>query len=61
MLALALVAGTRHLYTHDDALTDDFKDPDLIRAPRGKVFRTRMSSQFTNAQRKLLDNANCGT
>ena len=60
VLALALVAGARLLYTHDDALTDDFKDPDLIRAPRGKVFRTPTRSRFTKVRRKLLDNANCG-
>ena len=61
VLALALVAGARLLYTHDDALADDFKDPNLIRGLRGKVFRTLMSEQFTKSQRNLLDNANCGT
>lgn len=61
VLALALVAGARLLYTHDDALTDDFKDPELIRAPRGKVFRTPMPGRFTKARRQLLDNAKCGT
>ena len=61
VLALALVAGARLLYTHDDDLKDDFKDPDLIRAPRGKVFRTPMPGRFAKAQRELLDNANCRT
>ena len=61
VLALAQVAGARLLYTHDDALTDDFKDSKLIRKPRGRVFRTPMSGQFTKAQRTLLDNAKCGT
>ena len=61
VLALALVAGARLLYTHDDALTGDFKDPNLIRAPRGKVFRTPMPGRFTKVRRDLLDNANCGT
>ena len=61
VLALALVAGARLLYTHDDALSDDFKDPNLIHGPRGKVFRTPTLGQFTKARRKLLDNAICGT
>ena len=61
VLAVALVAGARLLYTHDDALAADFKDRDLIHDPRGKVFRTPMTGQFTKAQRKLLNNANCQT
>ncbi len=61
VLALAIAAHARLLYTHDDALADDFKNRDLIRKPRGKVFRTEVSGRFTDDKRKLLDDANCGT
>ena len=61
VLALALVAGARLLHTHDDALTADFKDRNLIRVPRGKVFQAPMPGRFTKKRRQLLDNTNCGT
>ena len=55
VLALALVAGARLLYTHDDDLKDDFKDPGLIRAPRGKVGYNR--NLVTRPIRRLLESA----
>jgi len=39
VLALAIVSGARTLATFDDALSDDFKDANLINRPRGRVYR----------------------
>ena len=39
ILALALVSGARTLATDDDALAGDFKNVQLIPAPRGKIYR----------------------
>lgn len=38
VLALARSSGARVLYTHDQALIDDFTDKDIISRPRGKVY-----------------------
>ena len=61
VLALALVAGARLLYTHDGALTDDFKNSHLIPGEPGKVLQTKISERFTSTRRKLFDNACCRT
>ncbi len=61
VLALARVAGARLLYTHDDALTEDFKNPALIPEPRGKVYRTSSTARVGKHHRRMLDNANCRT
>lgn len=39
VLALAIASGARTLATFDDALSDDFKDKDLISRPRGRIYR----------------------
>lgn len=38
VLALARESGARLLYTGDQALIADFKDPSLVRGPRGRVY-----------------------
>ena len=40
VLALARASGARLLYTHDQELIDDFTNPRLISAPRGKVYKS---------------------
>ncbi len=54
VLALARLSGARVLYTGDHALTQDFKDKQLIDKPRGKVY-----SSAKNAN--LLTQSTCKT
>ncbi|MDE0268677.1 MAG: hypothetical protein OXI96_06535 [Acidimicrobiaceae bacterium] len=53
ILALAQVSGARLLYTNDQHLTEDFRNAKLINKPRGRVYNTRLTSDF-NKQRRLL-------
>jgi predicted nucleic acid-binding protein len=39
VLALARASGARLIYTHDQALIEDFKDPAILNKPRGKVYK----------------------
>lgn len=39
ILALARVSGARVLYSEDEALWDDFRDPTIISKPRGRIYR----------------------
>jgi hypothetical protein len=39
IIALARIGKVRLLCTNDQALTDDFTNPDLISEPRGKVYK----------------------
>jgi len=39
VLALEVVSGARTLATFDAALSDDFKNADLINRPRGNIYR----------------------
>lgn len=61
VLALALESGARLLYSHDVKLGHDFKDTNIIPNPRGKVYKTNNTDNFTSAHQKLLDNASCLT
>lgn len=54
VIALAQVSGARLLYTNDGDLIEDFKNKKLIDKPRGRVYTTNESEQFTASQRKLL-------
>ena len=38
VIALAQVGGARLLYSNDRALHQDFRDPELVNHPRGRVF-----------------------
>lgn len=38
VVALALVSGARVLYTEDQALMDDFRNPRLVK-PKGRIYR----------------------
>jgi len=39
VIALALVSGARLLYSEDEDLHGDFKNPDLLSRPRGSVYQ----------------------
>ncbi len=59
VVALAQVSGARLLYTNDAALQKDFKNPSLIKKPRGKVFTTGISGKFGDKKRALLRRSVC--
>lgn len=54
VLALALVSGARLLYTNDNALIADFKNREIVAAPRGRVYTTAQGAAVTRAHRGLL-------
>lgn len=54
VIALALVSGTRLLYTNDKALIEDFKNRDIVAGPRGKIYTTARNDRFTEVHRQLL-------
>lgn len=54
VLALARVSGGRLLFTNDQALQDDFKDPQIIGGVRGRVYTTLTRPDLRKAHRDLL-------
>ena len=56
VVALALVGGARLLYSNDRDLQLDFKDKNVIDAPRGRVYSTRGGGELTRQHRSLLAN-----
>ena len=54
VIALAQVSGARLLYSDDGNLHADFKNDRLIGHPRGVVYSTKNSDNFTRAHRRLL-------
>ena len=56
VLALAQVSGARLLYTNDKDLQRDFTSKRLIDNPRGKVYSTLESNDFSSSCRRLLGN-----
>lgn len=54
VLALALVSGARLLYSNDPDLIEDFKNPEIISNPRGKVYTTARDDNITRVHRRLL-------
>ena len=55
VIALARVSGARLLCSNDVRLHRDFKNRDLVDAPRGKVYSTREDTSFTQDHRRLLN------
>lgn len=53
VLALARVADVRILFTEDQDLMEDFKNPNLINKPRGKIFSGKQN------EKELLNNWRC--
>lgn len=58
IIALAQISGARLLYTNDGRLQEDFKNPQLIKGPRGKIYTTKESKSYGRAHRQLLGNRN---
>lgn len=54
IIALARVGNARLLYSKDEDLHKDFRNPKLINKPRGQVYSTMRSEAFTETHRKLL-------
>jgi hypothetical protein len=54
VLALAQASGARLLYSNDRPLQRDFKDAQLIKRPRGKVYSTLLSKEFSREHRSML-------
>ena len=54
VIAVAQLGGARLLFTNDRALQRDFKNRDLVRNPRGKVYSTAASKDFGTRHRRLL-------
>lgn len=58
VVALALVSGARLLFTNDMRLSRDFKNPQIVSSPRGRVYTTRLAQELNGAHRSLLRNNN---
>ena len=54
IIALAQVSGSRLLYSNDRALQQDFRNRGLIDNPRGSVYSTLGTKNFTSSRRKQL-------
>ena len=54
IIALARLSGARLLYSKDRDLHQDFKNKRLIDDPRGKIYSTLTSTNFTRDHRDLL-------
>ena len=61
VIALAQVSGARLLYSNDRDLQSDFRNKQLIDAPRGKVYSTLKHKSFQPSHGKLLRANLCGT
>ena len=53
VLALA-ASGARLLYTNDNLLMDDFRNPNIVPGPRGRIYTTKDRKDFRPAHKKLL-------
>ena len=54
VIALAQVGGARLLYSKDLALHQDFRNKQLIDNPRGQIYSTYRSSDFSRSHQRLL-------
>ena len=54
VLALAIASGARLLFTNDNLLMGDFRNRNIVPAPRGRIFTTRDRNDFRPTHRKLL-------
>ena len=54
IVALARVSGARLLFTNDDNLRDDFKNPNIINDPRGVIYTTRDRKDIRPSHRSTL-------
>jgi len=54
VIAVAIIGNARFLYSNDDNLQKDFRNPNLVNNPRGSVYSTRHNDDFTQNHRRLL-------
>ena len=59
IIALAQITGARLLFSNDKKLHRDFRNKQLVDHPRGKVYSTNDSKEFTPAHRNLLNDRLC--
>lgn len=59
IIALAQASGARLLYSNDKTLHRDFKNPNLIARPQGKIYSTNETKDFSPHRRKLLRQSRC--
>lgn len=59
VIAVALISNARFLYSNDDYLQKDFRNPNLVNNPRGSVYSTRLGETFTPNHRQLLKRNLC--
>ncbi len=55
ILALAQVSGARLLYSNDSALHEDFTNKELVDKPRGKIYSTLRTKNFSRSHRQMLN------
>ena len=55
VLALARVSGARLLFTNDQDLRDDFRNPQVIGGVRGRVYTTLQRKDVRKSHRDLLN------
>ena len=55
VIALAQISGARLLYSNDKNLHQDFKN--LLNKPRGKIYSTLKSKDFTATHKNILKNS----
>ena len=58
VLALARVSRSRLLFTNDQLLQRDFRNPQIIKRPRGSVYTTRLGKKLTDIHVDLLGRDN---
>lgn len=58
ILALARVSDTRILFTNDDALQNDFRNPSIINRPRGQIYTTAVHKEVQQVHRDRLSARN---
>ena len=51
VLALANISGARLLFTNDNALQDDFRNPRIIGGTRGRIYTTIQSRDVSDTHR----------
>ena len=58
VLALVVVSGARFLYTNDGDLKKDFGNSNIVPKPKGRIYTTQRSKQFTAEHKELLETKN---
>ena len=57
VLALAKVSGARLLFTNDQALQSDFRNPQIVSGTRGRIYTTLVRQDVSKTHRDLLNRA----